>query len=444
MNSVSAVVSQASIVRAAVRLDQEPVRILFYSHDTYGLGHVRRTLCIAHALLRRTDRIRILIATGSPVIDRLSIDPRIQILQLKPVVKRGAELYEARDGSMDPKAVIAFRSAQLLGAVRFFRPDVVVVDHAPTGMKGELLAALQYIRREMPHTKTMLGLRDIVDDAAVVRKIWSNDHVYEVLDELYDRILVYGERSHFPLDLAYGLPPRVCSKLVYAGYIRKDDELVPENVVRSDLRIPPSGPFLLATVGGGGDGIALLAKTIAALPSVRQKHPTLRAALVTGPLMSQAEREAIERAAAFAGGVHVTSFFANMTSAMRAASVTVAMGGYNTVTELLAVGRSSVIVPRTHPRKEQLIRARNLSRRGLLTMVDPEPSIDVGALAAAIERCLAPTVAVPAAERIELCGTDRAVANILDLAGRRLEPSVPGGDRRSAWSEQMPRASEGR
>src|SRR5215472_14109748 len=70
-------------------------RVMFYSHDTYGLGHIRRTLCLVGALLAHEQKAEVLLATGSPVIDRLAIPPGVRLVQLKPVVKTAAETYEA-------------------------------------------------------------------------------------------------------------------------------------------------------------------------------------------------------------------------------------------------------------------------------------------------------------------------------------------------------------
>lgn len=54
----------------------------------------------------------------------------------------------------------------------------------------------------------------------------------------------------------------------------------------------------------------------------------------------------------------------------RAHSV-VAMGGYNTVCELLHLGRRTLVVPRVKPRTEQLIRARRLAARDLVDFLHP-------------------------------------------------------------------------
>ena len=51
-------------------------RVLIYSHDSYGLGHLRRCRAIAHSLVRHDDRTSVLILSGplttdGPVNDRL-------------------------------------------------------------------------------------------------------------------------------------------------------------------------------------------------------------------------------------------------------------------------------------------------------------------------------------------------------------------------------------
>jgi predicted glycosyltransferase len=391
-------------------------RVMFYSHDTYGLGHARRTLSLAHALLSEEPRAQILLASGSPVLDRLGVSPGVQVLQLKPVVKTGPESYEARDGSMDRRQVIAHRAEQLVGALRFFQPDVLVVDHAPLGMKRELEPALRYARAQLPGTKMVLGLRDILDEPRVVRRLWAAEGVYAALAQFYDRILVYGERDHFPLDRAYALPPDVCARLSFAGYLRKREPTVPPVELRRRLGLDPARPLLLSTVGGGGDGMALLVRTLEAIPRVRASCPALEALVVTGPLMDGAEQAKLAQLAQPLARVRLVSFLPQLTSAMAAADVTVCMGGYNTVSELLACRRQAVVVPRVEPRQEQLIRARLLARRGLLRMVEPD-RLTPARLAQAIVDALGDGNPVRA-RPLPLRGTEQTIAEIRALLPR--------------------------
>jgi predicted glycosyltransferase len=57
---------------------------------------------------------------------------------------------------------------------------------------------------------------------------------------------------------------------------------------------------------------------------------------------------------------------------MQGAARIIAMGGYNTVCEVLSLGRPALIAPRTVPRAEQVLRAERLAARGLIDMIRPE------------------------------------------------------------------------
>jgi predicted glycosyltransferase len=65
--------------------------ILMYSHDTYGLGHIRRTMAIASQLLG--PRINILILTGSPIAGRFSFPDRIDFVQIPGMIKKTNDEY---------------------------------------------------------------------------------------------------------------------------------------------------------------------------------------------------------------------------------------------------------------------------------------------------------------------------------------------------------------
>jgi predicted glycosyltransferase len=65
-------------------------------------------------------------------------------------------------------------------------------------------------------------------------------------------------------------------------------------------------------------------------------------------------------------GISLIEFTPALPDLMEAADFVVSMGGYNTVCELACAGARALIVPRTFPRKEQLVRARLLAERGVV------------------------------------------------------------------------------
>ncbi|MHB1800506.1 MAG: glycosyltransferase family protein [Actinomycetes bacterium] len=409
-------------------------RLMIYAHDTYGLGHLRRSLAIAEAVLApgadwsgptvSRPRPRVLLASGSPVADRYRRPAGLTIVPLPAVVKVGPEQYASREDGLSFGLVRRARTATLLDLVRRYRPDVFLVDHAPLGMGGELVEVFDQLRHQSPQTRLVLGLRDILDEPAAVRRTWVEQGVYPVLEEVYDRILVYGSPDVFDVAEAYDLPADVTSRLSYTGYVTTSPvPPAPDDRGRHPARRPPAGrPAVVATAGGGGDGYPLLAATIQA--AGRTGAICLA---ITGPLMPADQRGKLAELAAGTPGARVCDFVADPSALFADADVVVTMGGYNTLCEVVRQGVPAVVVPRTEPRREQELRARLFAQRHLVRVVDPGEGLAsrLGtALAEALERGPGPE---PGCRPLDLGGAWR-VRGVLDeeaaLAGQVQERTV--------------------
>jgi len=370
------------------------VRIAYYSHDTYGLGHLRRTLKVAGELGHRWPEAAQLIVTGSPAAQRFALPPATDYIKLPSVVKVGPDRYVSRSLAVDFEAIRDLRAGILAEALDRFSPDLFIVDHAPAGMGGEAVRALRMLRARSPMTRIVLGLRDIVDEPAVVRRAWTDGRVYELLDDVYDLILVYGEESMCDVAREYGLSPRAAEKVRYVGYLGGGGRSRRPDEVRSALRVR-SERLVLVTAGGGGDGYPLL-NTVA--DGLRSMGGALDfdCLAIGGPFMPEHQREQLR--ASFDGhdGVRYVDFVDDLPDHLAAADAVVAMGGYNTVCEVLDARRPALIVPRVEPRREQLIRAEALQRRGALWFLHPQ-QLSPQRLMAEIGRLLSspPTGGVP-------------------------------------------------
>ena len=71
---------------------------------------------------------------------------------------------------------------------------------------------------------------------------------------------------------------------------------------------------------------------------------------------------------------------------MDKAEAIIAMGGYNTFCEILSFDKKALIVPRSVPRKEQLIRAQRAAELGLVSMIDDDTAQNPEKMADAIRR----------------------------------------------------------
>ncbi len=402
-------------------VDAEPRlrRLLLYSHDTYGLGHLRRNLAIATHLLRNTRQLQIVLVSGSPVAARFPMPRGLSLVTLPSVVKVAPEEYVARDRQISFGVVSRARAAIIADVARRFQPDAVLVDHAPQGMKGELLPTFDALRRHVPEARIVLGLRDILDDPASVRRTWEDQGVLDTLEHVYHRVLVYGSRDILDVATAYGIPNRLRSRVSYCGYVSRHGDPLP-HAVPAGIADLPVGPYVLGTAGGGEDGIPVLQATLRAAARLG-----IQGLLVTGPLMRPSIREELVAEAATVDGVRVAEFIPDLERVMAGAAAIVTMGGYNTLCEAVASGVPTVVIPRTWPRREQAIRAGLFAERGLVRVVEPGDDLD--------ERLTAPLRAALAdgprgIVGIDLDGARRVRDALLDEVGRpALEPAVIHG-----------------
>lgn len=344
-------------------------KILLYSHDTFGLGHLRRSLSIASQIARDIPQASQLLLTGSMVAGAFDLPPRLDLIKLPALSKRSSGRYKARALPLTLRQTITWREQMILQAVSTFKPDLVLVDKAAAGVQGELLPALHYLKAYAPQTRLVLGMRDIEDSPEATRRDWQAQSTAQLQAHTYDAILLYGDQTLFDPVAAYSMAPVAAGKLIPCGYLRRAVPARPAADVRRELDARDQ-PLHVVTVGGGGDGFEIL-KTYLEMLSQGDSTPRYHSLLVTGPLMAQAKRQALRRLAA---GLPVSfmEFTADLDSYMAAADLVISMAGYNSVCEILSLGKRSLLIPRGHTRAEQPMRASLLAERGLAYLLPPE------------------------------------------------------------------------
>ena len=345
---------------------QQPYNILMYSHDTYGLGHIRRTMAIASHL--RDDNTNILILTGSPLAGRFSFPSQVDFVRIPGMIKKTNDEYKSLSIRINDEQALSIRTNIILATAQAFKPDLFIVDKEPLGLKREVLPTLQWLKNSEPHTKTILGLRDILDDPIIIKQDWQDKNVYAHLVELYDEIWIYGDKAIYDPVTLYEIPEQMHDKTVFTGYIpRSEKKAEIRNEVRRQFRILPDDKFVLVTTGGGGDGYEVLDHYCA----MHDYFPTslpFKTVMITGPFMPKEERQVIKnRAKKF--GIKSIPFHPRLEELMKAADLIISMGGYNTICEILTQKTPALIIPRESPRKEQLIRAQCLKERNLVDYI---------------------------------------------------------------------------
>jgi predicted glycosyltransferase len=352
-------------------------RILIYSHDTFGLGHLRRCRTLAHALVDRFKQLSVLILSGSPIIGSFDFRARVDFVRVPGVVKLRNGEYTPLNLHLDIGETLLLRASIIKHTAEIFAPDVFIVDKEPVGLRGEVLDTLKMLKRR--GTRLVLGLRDVMDEPRVLEPEWQRKKVLPALRDLYDEIWVYGlPQICDPLE-GIALPAKVRRKMSYTGYLHRE---VPSHGAPPRLPEIAHKPFLLVTTGGGGDGDGLIDWVLRAY----EHDPLLPypALLVLGPFMhAERQREFMDRAAKLKR-VDAITFHGQLETLVSRAAGVVAMGGYNTFCEVLSLDKRALIVPRTEPRLEQHIRAERAAELGLVSMLSDDGTYDPAVMAAAL------------------------------------------------------------
>ncbi len=353
-------------------------RILIYSHDSFGLGHLRRCLTIAHALVQNDPACSVVILSGSPVIGRFGFHGRVDFVRVPGVVKRSDGSYTSHSLGINVGETIAMRSAIIRETARAFDPDLLIVDKEPLGLRGELGATLKDLKKR--GTPLILGLRDVMDEPSLLAPEWKRKNILPALIDLYDEIWVYGLPQICDPLAGLDMPASVHRRTVFTGYLHREIQGSPASTA-----VPlPEEPYLLVSPGGGGDGDALVDWVLRAYE--HDMAPLLPAVIVFGPFMPQKEQAVFVRRAALLPKVETRIFDTAIERLIADAAGVVAMGGYNLFCEILSFDKRALIVPRTRPRLEQFIRAASAQKLGILSMLVDDGERSPQTMATALRR----------------------------------------------------------
>jgi predicted glycosyltransferase len=378
-----------------------------------GLGHLRRCRAIAHALVERDKDLSVLILSGSPIIGSFDFKARVDFVRMPGVIKLRNGAYTSLNLHIDITETLKIRASIIKHTAEAFKPDLFLVDKEPLGLRGEVTETLHMLKAQ--GVPLVLGLRDVMDDPGLLEPEWRRKKALPALRDLYDDIWIYGLPQICDPLAGLAVTRYVKSKISYTGYLRRYE---PPAVARSSFPALPTDPFILVTTGGGGDGEVLIDWVLRAYEYDRELP--CRALLVLGPFM-EAERQAeFLRRTADLPNVEAITFDAHLEMFMARAEGVVAMGGYNTFCEILSFDQRALIVPRTAPRLEQFIRARQAQEFGLVSMLVDDGARDARQMAAALRHL--PTQQRPS--EVVMPGLLDGMDNVNRLARRWLDRPV--------------------
>ena len=385
-------------------MTSESPRLLIYSQDGLGLGHLRRTTLLAAEYLAAHPEASVLTISDSPIGQFFSAAPGHDFVKLPSIRKVSPGNWAPVRLSLQFRDVLAMRAEIIKTTALNFEPDVLLVDHMPHGAMGELVPTLEAL--DTHPVRTVLGLRDILDAPETVRRRWHLEGAFEVLRQYFDDVFVYGSQDVFDVAAQYDWEPDLSARLSYCGYVCSPPSPQPTGPIRRQyLGDDDDAELIVAMAGGGADAYPLFDTLLDSMAKLQSERNSV-AVIVTGPFLPE-EQLADLRERARDLPVHLVPSVKDSLSHMAAADLVVAMGGYNTTAEILSVGTPALLVPRPGPSAEQVMRVSRFADRGWVHWLHPD-SLSADHLAAGmVDALTSPLEAVTAPD---LSGRHRAAA----------------------------------
>lgn len=354
-----------------MKVKPEAPRMLIYSQDGFGLGHLRRNLNISLQIKKRCREASILIVADSPVAPFFKLPSKCDFIKLPTIVKIDTGVWRPNRLPMHHKDLLYIRSEIIQNVALSFKPHVFLVDHMPHGALGELEWPLRALRKYSPNTKIVLGLRDILGAPDVITAMWQREGAFEAAEKYYDAICIYGCDDVFHLVKEYQFPDGLIDKTRYCGYVTRDLSLFRRrrNNTLRQIREHEDENLVLVTGGGGADASYFMDKFLDAA-RLLDNRMRFKAVISTGPFMQKDQVQLLKKKAKGLP-IWVKRNSRDSIDFLCSADLVVSMAGYNTISEIMRFRKNAIIVPRPGPSAEQTIRTAILSQRGLFNAIHP-------------------------------------------------------------------------
>lgn len=351
------------------------MRVLIYSYDACGLGHLRRNFSLGQEIARRfpTSNVLSIVSSAQGIQCFESCSDRHDFIKLPGVRKVEADNYIAHPLQVPDGDLFELRRELLDRTIQLFSPALIVVDKNPRGLRNEMAVSLRSFLGSPNSPQIVLSLRDILDDPDAVHREWNQYGMSQWVEEIYDSIWIWGEEEVFDSLTAYRFSDALRGRSRYMGYLPPSEPIERPEMLRKRLGVGESEKLLLVSGGGGGDAGPLYHEVLHALAGFELSQ--IRILMVTGPLLSEQEFSQLKnRVEEFGERVHLFRHVRHFEDWIRASDAVISMGGYNTLREVASLGKPNLVVPRVYPRVEQLMRAKKFEGMGWCEIAMPGDS----------------------------------------------------------------------
>lgn len=347
-----------------------------------GSGHLVRAAHLARALAE--SGFAVTLASGGMPLRGMEGEP-FAFVQLPPVKVEGVDFHNLLDEEGRPIEASrrTDRQARLAGLATSLRPEVVITEHFPFGRRqlaDEFLGLIAAARAANPKALVLSSVRDVL----VTPRLDRIAEAERRLSELFDGVLVHGDRAFLPLEASWPVSQELAGKLHYTGYLAPPSS-------RAERSRDADGEIL---VSGGGSGAALPLFRLC-IEAASLSGPSRRWRILVGRGVAEADFASLRRSAS--PNVTVEWSRPDFPQLLAGCALSISQAGYNTVLDLVAAARPAIVVPFDEGAEtEQAVRAEAMERASLARSLRLS-AVTPAAFAAAVEAALRAEIPQPLA-----------------------------------------------
>ncbi|WP_426790697.1 glycosyltransferase family protein [Sphingobacterium sp. WOUb80] len=341
-------------------LPEDKKTLLIHCQYVYGLGHYVRMMELAKGL---TDSFNVYFVNGGEPVLNFDIPEDVNLIQIPAIYKQeetGILLPVDKHISLD--VCFAARQNLIADLIEKINVDIVITEHFPFGLlfESEVRKLIEYVKHKNYNARVICSVREIIDSSKGSKR---DDYICEILNQLYDLVLVHGDRQHIQLSDSFPLIDRIKVPIIHTGYI-VSKEIEPRQSQQPNT--------ILVSIAGGRLGDEILEALIDCHLSLSKKldHKMI---LFSGAFQSDFQKQQTKVAALLSDKIELKEFNRReYLSEMGSAKMIISLGGYNSMIESLSIGKSLLVYNRTFigNNVEQDLRIGYFKRKGCLEVLN--------------------------------------------------------------------------
>ncbi|MUG96379.1 glycosyl transferase [Scytonema sp. UIC 10036] len=343
-------------------------KIVFYCQYLTGMGHLVRSMEIVRSLVKE---FKVYFINGGPRVEGFKVPAGVEVINL-PALWLEDGKFQIADGCQSVEEVKEIRKNQLIDICDRIQPDCLITEFFPFGRHKlffELLPLLEYVDTNLPNTKIVCSLRDVIGRETLSEEA---DIICQLINQYFDLILFHSDPNFLTFEASFPRYQELKCQIEYTGFVAQTTLGNVTSFDNSLTKNQKKEPLILVSVGGGRLGYELLESVIEASKILENKIPH-HIQIFTGPFMPDEQFVKLEAAALNRGNVNLQRYTPQLLSYMERSDLSISLTGYNTTMNILRTGVRAIVVPIGHYDQdlEQLVRTRKLEQMGIVEVIHP-------------------------------------------------------------------------